>query len=126
MLVVLQNTVYLSYRNKQKDNKMTTQEFLTENRSEVINYYNSKIEGFYNVSIKEFMLDLMNNFRKVTIGENLHKMDLSANLREAQSRLGNFDVQIGVSYSKPYAESNHAKAVAYHGADTVKMMSNAN
>jgi len=104
---------------------MKTQEFLTENRNEVVEYYNSKIKGLYNVSLKDFMIDLLNNFRKITISEGLKKMDLMGNLQEAQRRLGTFDVNIGVTYSKPYAESNHAKAVAYHGADKVRMMSNA-
>jgi len=114
----------LGYRNKQKDNEMTTQEFLKANREEVVNYYNSKIKGFYNVSLKDFMVDLMNNFRKITISEGLKRMDLMGNLQEAQSRLGTFDCEIGTTYTKPYSESNHAKAVAYFGADKVRMMSN--
>ena len=104
---------------------MTTQEFLKDNREEVVNYFNSKIKGFYNVSLKDFMLDLMNNFRKITISEGLKRMDLMANLQDAQSRLGTFDCEIGTTYTKPYSESNHAKAVAYFGADKVRMMSNA-
>lgn len=104
---------------------METKEFLTANREEVVNFYNSKIKGFYNVSLKSFMIDLMSNFRKITIGEQLEKMDLMGNLQETKSRLGSFDCEIGVTYSKPYSESNHAKAVAYHGKDKVNMMSNA-
>jgi lysyl-tRNA synthetase class II len=104
---------------------MTNQEFLKANREEVVNFYNTKINGLYNISLKDFMVDLLNNFRKVTMSEGLKRMDLMANLQEAQIRLGTFDVKIGVTYSKPYSESNHAKAVAYFGADQVKMMSNA-
>jgi hypothetical protein len=104
---------------------MTTLEFLKANKEDVVNYYNGKIKGYYNVSLKDFMLDLMNNFRKITISEGLKRMDLMCNLQEAQSRLGTFDCEIETTYSKPYSESNHAKAVAYFGADKVRMMSNA-
>lgn len=104
---------------------MTTQEFLKDNREEVVSYYNSKIKGFYNVSLKAFMLDLMNNFKKETIVDGLTRTDLFANLNKAQSRLGTFDCEIGTTYTKPYSESNHAKSVAYFGADKVRMMSNA-
>ena len=44
----------------------TTKEFLSENRGEVINFYNEKINGFYNVTLGEFMTDLMHNFKKIT------------------------------------------------------------
>ena len=103
---------------------MKTQEFLKENREEVITYYNSKIKGFYNIDLKDFMVDVLKNFRKITISEGLKRMDLFANLEEAKSRLGLFDCKIATEYSKPYSESNHAKAVAYFGADKVRMMSN--
>ncbi len=106
---------------------MTTQNFLSENRERVINFYNDNVNGLYNISLKDFMIDLMKNFRKATkkeiIGYTL--TDLSANLTDAKSRLGLMDVEIGVSYSKPYSESNHAKAVAYYGKEKVQLMSNA-
>lgn len=113
------------YNKTIKQYKMETRDFLKANREEVVNYYNSKIKGFYNVSLKDFMIDLMNNFRKITTGEELKKFDLFGNLQDTKSRLGTFDCEIGVTYSTPYSESNHAKAVAYFGADKVKMMSNA-
>lgn len=67
---------------------MKTQEFLTENRNEVINFYNEKIKGNYNITLKEFMSDLLTNFRKITLGEELKKFDLFGNLQDAKSRLG--------------------------------------
>ena len=69
----------------------TTKEFLSENRGEVINFYNEKINGFYNVTLVEFMTDLMNNFKKITLGEELKKFDLFGNLEDAKKRLGLFD-----------------------------------
>lgn len=106
---------------------MTTQEFLSENRERVIKFYNDNVNGLYNVSLKDFMVDLMKNFRKATKKEikGYTLTDLSVNLTEAKSRLGLMDVEIGVSYSKPYSESNHAKAVAYYGKEKVQLMSNA-
>ena len=73
---------------------MTTKEFLSDNREEVINYYNNEIKGYWNISIKDFMTDLLTNFRKVTISEGLKRMDLTSNLIEAKSRLGLMDRKI--------------------------------
>ena len=55
---------------------MTTQEFLSANREEVINFYNSEISKNWTISLKAFMLDLMTNFEKLTTGEELKKFDL--------------------------------------------------
>lgn len=70
---------------------MKTQEFLSENRNEVINYFNNEISNYWTISLKDFMVDLMNNFRKISIKEEYTRMDLMGNLQEAKSRLGMFD-----------------------------------
>lgn len=70
---------------------MTTQEFLTANREEVINYFNTEIAANWTISLKDFMIDLMNNFRKLTISEEYKRFDLMGNLAEAKSRLGVFN-----------------------------------
>lgn len=70
---------------------MKTQEFLSENRNEVINYFNSEITNYWTISLKDFMIDLMNNFRKISIKEEYTRMDLMGNLKEAKIRLGMFD-----------------------------------
>ena len=103
----------------------TVKEILTAERETVINYYNSKIKGLYNITLKNFMLDVVNNFEKITTEEDYKKYDVYGNCENAESRLGLKDVEIGVSYSKPYSESNHAKAVKYFGKDKVNMMANA-
>jgi len=100
-------------------------QFLKDNKEQVVKYYNSKIKGLYNVTLKYFMTDLLDKFEKITTDKELVKFDLFGNMERAKSRLGLMDVEIGVSYSKPYSESNHAKAVAYHGKDKVELMSNA-
>jgi hypothetical protein len=96
--------------------------FLTENKDEVIAYYNSKVAGLYDVTLRDFMTDLLINFKKITLGEELKKFDLFGNLDAAKSRLGLFDVTVKTTYSKPYAESNHAKQVAYFGADKTRQL----
>ena len=101
---------------------MTTKKFLTDNREQVINFYNENVKGLYSTTLNAFMIDLMNNFRKVTIVDNLTKTDLFSNLNEAKSRLGNMSVEIGVTYSKPYSESNHAKRVNYYGKEKVEQL----
>lgn len=70
---------------------MKTQEFLSENRTEVINYFNNEVSNYWTISLKDFMIDLMNNFRKISIKEEYTRMDLMGNLQEAKSRLGMFD-----------------------------------
>lgn len=70
---------------------MTTQQFLSENRQEVINFYNNEISKYWTISLKDFMLDLINNFEKITTGEELKKFDLFGNLNRAKSRLGLFN-----------------------------------
>jgi hypothetical protein len=68
----------------------TKKEFLEENRNDVISYYNENVKGYYNVSLCYFMTDLINNFRKITNGDDFKKFDLFGNLAEAKSRLGLF------------------------------------
>jgi len=70
---------------------MTTKQFLSENREEVINFFNNEISQFYTISLNDFMLDVMNNFRKITTGEDFKKFDLFGNLQSAKQRLGLFD-----------------------------------
>ena len=62
---------------------MTTQEFLSENREEVINYFNNEIKNYWNISLKDFMTDLMVNFRKITTGDDFKKFDLFGNLNDS-------------------------------------------
>lgn len=70
---------------------MTTKDFLAQNRQDVINYYNEEIANYWTISLKDFMLDVMTNFRKITTGEELKKYDLFGNLQDAKSRLGSFN-----------------------------------
>ena len=100
-------------------------QFLKDNKEQVVKYYNDNVKGLYDVTLKYFMTDLLDNFKKITTTKELVKFDLFGNLQDAESRLGLMDVEIGVSYSKPYSESNHAKAVAYYGKEKVELMSNA-
>lgn len=79
---------------------MTTQQFLSENRQEVINFYNKEISNYWTISLKDFMVDLMNNFEKMTTGEDLKKSDLFGNLKRAKSRLGLFNACTVVAEDK--------------------------
>lgn len=101
----------------------TVKTFLSENKQEVITFYNDKVQGLYDVSLKDFMTDLLNNFRKITTGEDLKRFDLMGNLDEAKSRIGMFSHSIENTYSKPYSESNHAKMVNYHGTEKAAQLS---
>jgi hypothetical protein len=101
---------------------ITAKEFLTENKQQVIDFYNKEITNFWNVSLKDFMLDLLNNFKKNTTGDEFKKYDLFSNLAAAKSRLGCWEVKATIGYSKPYSESNHAKLVNYHGKEKANFL----
>tara|TARA_R110000796_G_scaffold138689_1_gene254833 strand:- start:274 stop:612 length:339 start_codon:yes stop_codon:yes gene_type:complete len=107
-----------------KGKEMTHTQFLKDNRQTVIDYYSDNVKGLYDTTLNAFMIDLMNNFRKITIVENLTRTDLFCNLSEAKSRLGLMSVEIEVSYSKPYSESNHAKQANYYGKDKANQIAN--
>ena len=88
--------------------------------------YNDNVKGYYNTSLKDFMIDLMKNFRKATKKEikGYTLTDLTCNLTDAKSRLGLMDVKIETTYSKPYSESNHAKQVNYYGKNKTNQFNN--
>ena len=93
---------------------MTNKEFLTENKSEVITYFNESINAYWNVTLKEFMTDLLCNFRKVTISEGLKRTDLMMNLDDAKKRLGlwNKSIVVATDY-KTEALKNKYKNTSY-------------
>lgn len=104
---------------------MTTKEFLSENRNEVISFYNSNIKSESNISLKDFMIALMKDYRQIAKSRELYSdWTLMSNMFELQSKIG-INAEIGVTYTKPYSESNHAKAVNYFGKEKVQLMSNA-
>ena len=93
---------------------MTTQEFLTANREEVINYFNNEVAANWTITLKDFMTDLMNNFRKVTKGDEYKRFDLMANLSEAKSRLGLFNrISVVAEDKKTAAMKNRYNGTAY-------------
>lgn len=103
----------------------TAKDFLTENRVEVINYYNEEVKDYWTISLKDFMIDLMSNFRKCTKKEikEFTRTDLNVNLADAKSRLGCFNkAQIDVRYTKPYSKSNQAKRVRYYGKEKAEQL----
>ena len=70
---------------------MDAKKFLTENRNEVISFYNNEIVDFWNISLSSFMTDLLINFKQITTGDDLKKFDLFGNLQDAKKRLGLFE-----------------------------------
>lgn len=70
---------------------MTIKEFLAENREVVIAFYNNEIKDYWAISLKDFMNDVLENFRKTSIKKDFTKTDLNGNLIEAKSRLGLFN-----------------------------------
>jgi hypothetical protein len=98
--------------------------WMSENREVVIAKFEAlKSEKFYNgITLKNFMLEVlsamqMNNVRSEKRAKEMLPF-LMSNVYVNNSK-------IGVTYSTPYVESNHAKAVNYHGGEKVKMMSSA-
>jgi hypothetical protein len=103
---------------------MTTVEFLTTEREKVISFFNAEITAHWNISKKEFMNKLVADWVKISKSEAFTKFDLNGNLIKLKSSLGCLDKELGSSYSKPYSESNHAKAVNYYGKKKVNQFSN--
>lgn len=99
--------VYICRVIKTKTNDMKTKEFLSENRDEVVTFFNNEVSKDWTISLKDFMIDLMKNFRKISLKEEYTRMDLTGNLQEAKNRLGLFTktTNIGVTYTKPYREN---------------------
>lgn len=93
---------------------MTTNEFLTANREEVISYYNNEIAAYWTITLKDFMIDLMTNFRKITKGEELRRYDLMGNLQDAKERLGLFNkITIVAEDKKTAALKSRYNGTAY-------------
>jgi len=98
--------------------------WLTENRNQVLDFYNelSQEEFFSGVSKKDFGMQV---YRSMQANNPRSNEKAKKVLTSVLYNLEGEHTQIGVSYSKPYAESNHAKAVKYHGKKKVELMNNA-
>jgi len=98
---------------------MTNQEFLTKNKSQVIEFFNREVKNYYTVSMNDFGTDLLLNFRKITLGQELKGFDLSGNLQAAKSRLGlmsqdNFEYaqdKVTAALSKKYTGTSYMSLV---------------
>ena len=97
--------------------------FLTENREVVIAKHTAlQSEQFFSgITIKAFMVEVMNGMQR----------NAPRNEKQAKATLANVmgliymdNIKIGVVYSRPYSESNHAKQVNYHGAQKAAMLNN--
>lgn len=112
------NVVYLYNKIKQIE-IMTTAEFLTANRETIIRVIKTKISSRSAFTLKDAMVVFMNKMEETN---NNTTLSYGA-VKEASNN--NFQTgETSVSFSKPYSESNHAKQVAYFGADKVKSFKN--
>jgi len=104
--------------------KFQLKDYLAANREVVIaKFQDLQKEKFYNgISLKNFMIEVFQQ-----MANNNPKSDKKATslLPFVVSAVSNRNCKIGETHTKPYSESNHAKAVNYFGADKVKSMSNA-
>jgi hypothetical protein len=98
--------------------------WLAENRNQVLDFYNelSKEKFFSGVSLRDFGYEVYNGMKANNPRSNKKAKQV---LVSVLYNLEGKHTQIGVSYSKPYSESNHAKAVNYHGKKQVELMNNA-
>ena len=88
-------------------------EFLKENRLDVVNFYNLEISKYFNITLADFMKDLLKNFKQITTGEELKKFDIFANLQSAKSRLGLFDNKIEVKFDRDTFIANKYKGTKF-------------
>jgi hypothetical protein len=98
-------------------------QWMSENRELVITKHTtlSNEQFFSGISLRDFMVATMRGMQ----------MNGVRSAKQAASTLPNVmgmlymdNVKIGVVYSKPYAESNHAKQVNYFGAQKAEMLNN--
>ena len=97
--------------------------FLTENREAVIAKHAAlEAEQFFSgITIKAFMVEVMNGMqRNAPRNEKQAKETLAHQMGMVYMN----NIKIGVVYSRPYSESNHAKQVNYHGAQKAAMLNN--
>ena len=99
------------------------QEFMTANREVVIAKHAAlEAEQFFSgIGLRDFMAATMRGMQ----------MNAPRSEKQAASLLPNVmgmvyidNIKIGVVYSRPYSESNHAKQVNYHGAQKAAMLNN--
>jgi len=98
---------------------MTTAQYLSENRETIIRVIKTQISSRSTLTLKDAMVVFMNKMEETN---NSTTLSYGA-VKEASNAL----FQTGstsVVYSKPYSESNHAKQVAYFGAEQVKSFKN--
>ena len=98
---------------------MTTQQYLTENRETIIRVIKTQISSRSTLTLKDAMLVFMNKMEETN---NNTTLSYGA-VKEASNTLFKTG-STSIVYSKPYAESNHAKQVAYFGADKVRTFKN--
>ncbi len=94
---------------------------MTENRELVIASYNDlKEEKFFSgISMKEFGLSV---FRAMSNNNPKSANRAASLLPNVLGMAYSNNTTCGVSYSTPYAESNHAKQVAYFGAEKTNQL----
>lgn len=98
-------------------------EWMSDNREQVIEQFEKlSKEKFYNgVTIKQFMIEVLKGMER-----NNPKSEKRASffLPMVMGNVHMNNTQVGTTYSAPYSESNHAKQVAYHGADKAAQINN--
>lgn len=98
---------------------MTTAEFLTANRDKVINTIKSQISSRSTLTLKDAMIVFMNKMEETNNNTTLSYF--------AVKEASNNNFQTGTTnttFSQPYSESNHAKQVAYFGAEKTNQFKN--
>lgn len=98
---------------------MTTAQYLSENRETIIRVIKTQISSRSTLTLKDAMVVFMDKMEETN---NNATLSYGA-VKEASNAL----FQTGstsVVYSKPYSESNHAKQVAYFGAEITKQFKN--
>ena len=101
--------------------QFTLQEWMTENRELVIASYNAlKEEKFFSgITMKEFGLSV---FRAMSNNNPKSANRAATLLPNVMGMVYSNNTSCGVTYSKPYSESNHAKQVSYFGTEKTNQL----
>ena len=95
----------------------TTEQYLRENREEIIRILNNTISLMRGVTLKQAMIVFKSKMEETNNNKTLSYFAVK---QIEQTPLG----KIGVIYSRPYSESNHAKMVNYYGKEKANQLSN--
>jgi len=93
-----------------------TETYLKENRTEIVRVLTNMVSEMSGVTLKQLMTTFMSKMEETNNNTTLSYFAA----KQVPQTFG----EITTVYSKPYAESNHAKMINYHGKEKANQLMN--